>query len=251
MGNSLQGLATGTLTLKEAVLGLVNDTIAGLGRLAAQQLASLATTKLMATLFKGKGQATDIGGGADKLQSAAVVSLAAGGAIGLGAQQLSASAKELAAAAATLLVANTAGSIAGFADGGFTGLGGKYEAAGIVHRGEYVQPQERVREPGALQFMRAFHARGMAAIDHWRGFAQGGFVGAAALAPSLLPSPRYSFAEGGLVTGGAAPQLSMRMINLVDGQGIVNDYLEDSSTDRTFVNKIGRNASAIRQLIGS
>jgi phage-related minor tail protein len=251
LGNALQGLANGTLTVKDAVLGLVNDTIAGLGRLAAQQLASLATAKLMAVLFKGKGQATDIGGGADKLQSAAVVSLAAGGAIALGAQQLSGSAKELAAAATTLLLANAAGSIAGFADGGFTGLGGKYQPAGIVHRGEYVQPQERVREPGALQFMRAFHARGMAAIDHWRGYAQGGFVGAAALAPSLLPAPRYSFADGGLATGGAAPQLNMRMINLVDGNAIVNDYLEDSGSDRVFVNKIGKNAGAIRQLIGN
>jgi phage-related minor tail protein len=251
LGNALQGLANGTLTVKDAVLGLVNDTIAGLGRLAAQQLASLATAKLMAVLFKGKGQATDLGGGADKLQSAAVVSLAAGGAIGLGAQQLSASAKELATAAAALLLANTAGSIAGFADGGFTGLGGKYEAAGIVHRGEYVQPQERVREPGALQFMRAFHARGMAAIEHWRGYARGGFVGAAAMAPSLLPSPRYSFADGGLVTGGATPQVNLRMVNLIDGHALVNDYLEDSGSDRTFVNKIGKNASAIRQLIGN
>jgi phage-related minor tail protein len=250
LGNALQGLANGTLTVKDAVLGLVNDTIAGLGRLAAQQLASLATAKLMAVLFKGKGQTTDLGGGADKLQSAGLVSLAAGGAIGLGAQQLSSSSKELAAAAAALLAANLAGGIAGFADGGFTGPGGKYEAAGIVHRGEYVQPQERLREPGALQFMRAFHARGMAAIDHWRGYARGGFVGAAALAPSLLPAPRYSFADGGLVTGGAAPQLNMRMINLVDGNAIVNDYLEDSGSDRVFVNKIGRNAGAIRQLIG-
>ncbi len=37
--------------------------------------------------------------------------------------------------------------------GGFTGAGGKYEPAGIVHRGEYVQPQEVMREPGALEFM--------------------------------------------------------------------------------------------------
>ena len=36
----------------------------------------------------------------------------------------------------------------GFADGGYTGPGGKYEAAGIVHRGEYVLPQEVVRAIG-------------------------------------------------------------------------------------------------------
>lgn len=33
-----------------------------------------------------------------------------------------------------------------FADGGFTGRGGKYEPAGIVHRGEYVLPKEQVNQ---------------------------------------------------------------------------------------------------------
>lgn len=38
-------------------------------------------------------------------------------------------------------------SIAGFAHGGYTGDGGKYEPAGVVHRGEYVVPQEIVHNP--------------------------------------------------------------------------------------------------------
>lgn len=33
-----------------------------------------------------------------------------------------------------------------FADGGFTGQGGKYEPAGIVHKGEYVIPKEQVNQ---------------------------------------------------------------------------------------------------------
>lgn len=37
---------------------------------------------------------------------------------------------------------------AGFATGGYTGDGGKYAPAGIVHRGEYVVPQETVRALG-------------------------------------------------------------------------------------------------------
>jgi hypothetical protein len=36
----------------------------------------------------------------------------------------------------------------GFSDGGYTGNGGKYEPAGVVHRGEYVLPQEVVRALG-------------------------------------------------------------------------------------------------------
>jgi TP901 family phage tail tape measure protein len=41
--------------------------------------------------------------------------------------------------------------IRGFADGGYTGSGGKYEPAGIVHRGEYVLPQEVVKAIGVKQ----------------------------------------------------------------------------------------------------
>lgn len=38
--------------------------------------------------------------------------------------------------------------IRGFAEGGYTGPGGKYEPAGVVHKGEYVLPQEVVRALG-------------------------------------------------------------------------------------------------------
>jgi len=37
-----------------------------------------------------------------------------------------------------------------FADGGFTGNGGKYDAAGIVHAGEYVVPREQVNQSTGL-----------------------------------------------------------------------------------------------------
>lgn len=38
--------------------------------------------------------------------------------------------------------------IAGFADGGFTGYGGKYDVAGVVHRGEGVLTQEEIKAIG-------------------------------------------------------------------------------------------------------
>lgn len=38
----------------------------------------------------------------------------------------------------------------GFADGGYTGYGGKYEAAGIVHKGEVVWSQEDIRRWGGV-----------------------------------------------------------------------------------------------------
>lgn len=57
-----------------------------------------------------------------------------------------------------------------FAEGGFTGSGGKYEPAGIVHRGEYVTPQHVMRNPAAQPHL--------AALEHMRlrGYADGGLV---------------------------------------------------------------------------
>ena len=64
-----------------------------------------------------------------------------------------------------------------FADGGYTGNGSKYQAAGIVHKGEFVLSKEAVRRLGipALEALQ-------------RGYADGGFVG------NSLPvvSPRSS-----------------------------------------------------------
>lgn len=68
-----------------------------------------------------------------------------------------------------------------YADGGFTGYGGKYQPAGFVHRGEYVFNQEAVNRLG-LPFLDRLH----------RGYAEGGFVSDIVL-PSLpafkTPSP--------------------------------------------------------------
>jgi tape measure domain-containing protein len=54
----------------------------------------------------------------------------------------------------------------GFADGGYTGNGGKNEPAGIVHKGEYVVPKSVVGRIGAGNLQRAF-----------QGYASGGLVG--------------------------------------------------------------------------
>jgi hypothetical protein len=68
----------------------------------------------------------------------------------------------------------------GFASGGFTGPGGKYQPAGIVHRGEYVQPQNVVRGAGVLSFMEGLRRSGgdlSGMIERFRGYADGGLVG--------------------------------------------------------------------------
>ncbi|HMX02849.1 MAG TPA: hypothetical protein PJ995_21095 [Cyclobacteriaceae bacterium] len=60
--------------------------------------------------------------------------------------------------------------IMGFAEGGFTGEGGKHEVAGVVHRGEYVVPQHIVKNPAYSGYIMGLESARM------RGYADGGLV---------------------------------------------------------------------------
>lgn len=74
----------------------------------------------------------------------------------------------------------------GYAWGGYTGHGGKYQAAGIVHKGEYVIPQEDLSRPTVRQFVmsniepariaRINSSGAQNAISNMRGYASGGLV---------------------------------------------------------------------------
>lgn len=62
----------------------------------------------------------------------------------------------------------------GFATGGYTGPGGKYEPAGVVHRNEVVLPEEIVqRDRSHLQSRYGF----LPGMSHLPGYASGGLVG--------------------------------------------------------------------------
>lgn len=64
------------------------------------------------------------------------------------------------------------GSLLGFAGGGYTGHGAKYEPAGIVHKGEFVMSKAATSRIGAGNLNR-LHTSAL------RGYADGGLVGAA------------------------------------------------------------------------
>lgn len=68
----------------------------------------------------------------------------------------------------------------GFDEGGYTGSGGKYEPAGVVHRGEVVIPQHLVRRDKSLLLSRYGHLAGMDQLANGglAGYANGGRVGA-------------------------------------------------------------------------
>jgi lambda family phage tail tape measure protein len=122
----------------------------------------------------------------------------------------------------------------GFAEGGYTGDGGKYQPAGIVHAGEYVFSAASVRRLG------------LAALDSLHRLSKG--------APVPI-GPRLGYAEGGLVESlslspAAAPTVnqSVRIVNSVDPR-ITKDFLASSEGEKVILNIISRNTAALKQVL--
>ncbi|MBA8251709.1 phage tail tape measure protein [Escherichia coli] len=100
------------------------------------------------------------------------------------------------------VVSSVAGAM-GFAGGGFTGSGGKYEPAGIIHRGEFVFTKEATSRIGVGNLYRLM-----------RGYAEGGYVGGAGSPVQMRRTEGINFNQNNHVViqndginGQAGPQL--------------------------------------------
>lgn len=143
---------------------------------------------------------------------------------------------------------------AGFQTGGYTGNGAKDQPVGIVHAGEWVQPQYRMQEAGAMAFMGDFQRMGMAAIQAWAlaGYADGGFVSPLHDAPRLpsssVPAARLPTATAA-GSGRGATALGVRIVNQLDPQ-VTFDAMNSSDGETVIMNVLSRNATRVRQMVG-
>ncbi|MBL4917445.1 hypothetical protein [Szabonella alba] len=96
------------------------------------------------------------------------------------------------------------GGLLGFADGGFTGRGGKHEPAGIVHRGEYVFSKQTVQRLGAGNLHRLHESAK-------KGYASGGLVGDAGKVAKATGGPLRES------TGASAPAVTINAPITVQG----------------------------------
>lgn len=104
------------------------------------------------------------------------------------------------------------GKLFGFAEGGYTGPGGRSQPAGVVHAGEYVFSAPAVRAMGVPR-LEAMHRLAK------RGYAEGGYVGRASAATpaggmdgtlTIKPSPLFEVEMTGVADGRvkvAAPRI--------------------------------------------
>lgn len=151
---------TGELDMRSMLASIGEDIVRMLVRMGMQMLAN----KLLGDTLQAAGVATAVAAGsataAAWAPAAAMASLASFGA----------NAAPASAGIASTVALSQALALAGFSDGGYTGPGGKYDVAGVVHAGEGVLSQ---RDMAALG--------GPAAFESFRkslhGYSAGGVVG--------------------------------------------------------------------------
>lgn len=135
-------------------------------------------------------------------------------------------------AAAAIGVAAAMALLGGFADGGFTGSGGKYQPVGVVHAGEWVAPQWQVRHPvygpmiTQLEQARIGSATIRYAPPDIAGFSSGG--------PVASPLPTF----GNSSAGDGQRQI---VVVLRDDRSLSDALRLDPDTDAWFVDAGRRN----------
>lgn len=122
----------------------------------------------------------------------------------------------------------------GFAEGGYTGAGGKHQPAGVVHAGEYVFSAAAVRRLGltALDNLHRLSKGAPMPAGRRLGYAEGGLVGDLSLSPTAAPTVNQS----------------VRIINSVDPR-ITRDFMTSPEGEKVILNIISRNEAALKQAL--
>lgn len=133
----------------------------------------------------------------------------------------------------------------GYAEGGYTGPGGKYQPAGIVHAGEGVLNQGEISALGGPSGFYALRAaiddgRMRAMLSGWAGYADGGLV---ASRPRLSEPDFAKFPQGGLQAAGSN-QLSL--YNLFDTDALAQRLANHPAIEKRIVVVASENGMAIR-----
>lgn len=171
---SIQGLLQGTMTWGDALRNIGSSVVSALINSFSQMAVAWIANQLKMFLFGQKLKAAD---------TASTVAKGTADAAAMAPAAATASIASFGAAAAIGLAAVIAAMAAfgGFAKGGYTGDGGRFQPAGVVHRGEYVMDAATTRKAGIqnLDSFRQMINSGSA------GFAMGGAVGSAPAISSM------------------------------------------------------------------
>ena len=136
------------------------------------------------------------------------------------------------------------GGLVGFDEGGFTGIGGKYQPAGLVHKGEYVMTKEATSLLG-VDFLNYLNYQTKAKP---KGFSVGGAVGGgASYAAPLMTSNQPSNIKVNVINNGAPTQAEVESKQTGDGLEItikLIDQIADERYSKNIQRDFGRNGGA-------
>lgn len=162
------------------------------------------------------------------------------------------------AAAAALQVAQAASmksvNMKGFFGGGYTGHGGKYDPAGIVHKGEGVLTQEEIKALGGPQgfedlrksIRRGYATGGLVADTHRVGMGamnainNGGSIQAEKQAQASAKSQQSS--SNGMQ--------GLTIINQIEQDDLVGNYMRGATGGQILLNQIKANPSEFKRALG-
>ena len=252
--DAILGLADGTMKIRDAIQSLVHSVAESMAQMAAQALAQ----KAVAALFSLGGD-KDSG---DSMKEGATATTVAAGALSFAAAEWAVVAAQIEFAAASLAAANssggggssgssgddwgswisTAASFFGYSSGGYTGDGGKYEPAGVVHKGEGVLSQADI---AALGGPSGFYALRNALRN---GYAEGGLVGVPAparpspmLGNSSLPEPSAAFSATVPLTAN---------ITMLDDPARMAEALNTPAGEKNLVIVMKKDPAKYRAILG-
>lgn len=129
----------------------------------------------------------------------------------------------------------------GFAQGGYTGIGGKYEPAGFVHKGEVVWSQDDIKAWGGVGVVESMRKH--------RGYADGGIVSAPA---AQIPSIQMPSIQAPQLNDNAAQIAQSTSFNasqnfyLVDDPKRILDTLNSSQGQENIVVMMSRDPSKFK-----
>ncbi|MCU4601858.1 transglycosylase SLT domain-containing protein [Acinetobacter ursingii] len=148
-------------------------------------------------------------------------------------------------AASSYMGYSDGGLVTGYSTGGYTGIGGKYEPAGIVHKDEFVIRKESTSQSGAKEFLTYFNRYGMQALNQFKnGYADGGIVGAPNISVPNIQAPKLNdpISQISQATSFSANQQFL----LVDDPSRLSDYIKSGEGQETLVVMMSRDPAKFK-----
>ena len=150
-------------------------------------------------------------------------------------------------AASSAMGYSDGGLVTGFARGGYTGAGGKFQPAGVVHKDEFVIRKESTSQPGAKEFLWSFNQNGMEALNKFKGYADGGLVDAPNISVPDIQAPKLNDPAAQIAS--ATSFNANQNFYLVDDPARILDVLKSGASQENLVVMMSRDPAKFKSAL--